>query len=156
MAAERIYINGAPGETRIAILENGRLSDLIISRAGRESLVGNIYLGRVTAVLDGLQAAFVEIGEERAGFLSVADLRPLGDQQREDRIASYIAEGDPILVQVLRDPEEDKGAKLTGRITLTGRDMIFAPGQTGVTLSRKISGDEERQRLNDIMAKVIP
>lgn len=156
MAAERIYINGAPGETRIAILENDRLSDLIISRVGRESLVGHIYLGRVTAVLDGLQAAFVEIGEERAGFLSVADLRPLGDQQRDDRIANYIAEGDPILVQVLRDPEEDKGAKLTGRVTLTGRDMIFAPGQTGVTLSRKIMGDDERQRLNDIMAKVIP
>ncbi len=156
MAAERIYINGAPGETRIAILENNRLSDLIISRAGRESLVGNIYLGRVTAVLDGLQAAFVEIGEERAGFLSVADLRPQGEQQRDDRIANYIAEGDSILVQVLRDPEEDKGAKLTGRVTLTGRDMIFAPGQSGVTLSRKISGDDERQRLNDIMEKVIP
>ncbi len=156
MAAERIYINGAPGETRIAILEDGRLSDLMISRVGRESLVGNIYLGRVTAVLDGLQAAFVEIGEERAGFLSVADLRPLGDQQRDDRIANYIAEGDAILVQVLRDPEEDKGAKLTGRVTLTGRDMIFAPGQSGITLSRKITGEDERQRLNDIMAKVVP
>ncbi|NQW00043.1 MAG: Rne/Rng family ribonuclease [Rhodospirillales bacterium] len=156
MAAERIYINGAPGETRIAILEDGRLSDLIISRVGRESLVGNIYLGRVTAVLDGLQAAFVEIGEERAGFLSVADLRPQGDQQSDDRIANYIAEGDSILVQVLRDPEEDKGAKLTGRVSLTGRDMIFAPGQSGITLSRKITGDDERQRLNDIMAKIVP
>ena len=155
MAAERIYINRAPGETRIAIIENDRLSDLIISRDGKESLVGNIYQGRVTAVLDGLQAAFVEIGEERAGFLSVADLRPLGDQQRDDRIANYIAEGDAILVQVLRDPEEDKGAKLTGRVTLTGRDMIFAPGKSGITLSRKITGDDERQRLNDIMAKVI-
>lgn len=156
MAAERIYINGAPGETRIAIVEGGRLSDLIIARVGRESLVGNIYLGRVTAVLDGLQAAFVEIGEERAGFLSVADLRAAGDQQRDDRIANYISEGDSILVQVLRDPEEDKGAKLTGRVTLTGRDMIFAPGQSGITLSRKITGDDERQRLNDIMTKVVP
>lgn len=156
MAAERIYINKAPGETRIAILDGDRLSDLMISRVGRESLVGNIYLGRVTAVLDGLQAAFVEIGEERAGFLSVADLRPQGEQQRDDRIANYISEGDAILVQVLRDPEEDKGAKLTGRVTLTGRDMIFAPGQSGVTLSRKITGDDERQRLNDIMDKVVP
>ncbi len=156
MAAEKIYINKAPGETRIAIIEGDRLSDYIISRDGKESLVGNIYQGRVTAVLDGLQAAFVEIGEERAGFLSVADLRPLGDQQRDDRIANYIAEGDAILVQVLRDPEEDKGAKLTGRVSLTGRDMIFAPGQSGVTLSRKITGDDERQRLDDIMAKVVP
>lgn len=156
MAAERIYINGAPGETRIAILEGGKLSDLVIARMGRESLVGNIYLGRVTAVLDGLQAAFIEIGEERAGFLSVADLRPHADQQRDDRIANYISEGDSLLVQVLRDPEEDKGAKLTGRVTLTGRDMIFAPGQSGVTLSRKITGDDERQRLNDIMAKIVP
>jgi ribonuclease G len=156
MAAEHIYINRAPGETRIAIIENDRLSDYIISRDGRESIVGNIYQGRVTAVLDGLQAAFVEIGEERAGFLSVADLRPLGDQQREDRIANYIAEGDAILVQVLRDPEEDKGAKLTGRISLTGRDLIFAPGQSGITLSRKITGDDERQRLNDIMEEVVP
>ena len=156
MAAEHIYINRAPGETRIAIIENERLSDYIISRDGKESLVGNIYQGRVTAVLDGLQAAFVEIGEERAGFLSVADLRPTGDQQRDDRIANYIAEGDAILVQVLRDPEEDKGAKLTGRVSLTGRDMVFAPGQSGITLSRKITGDDERQRLNDIMAKVVP
>lgn len=99
MSAERIYINGAPGETRIAILENGRLSDLVISREGRESLVGNIYVGRVTAVLDGLQAAFVEIGEERAGFLSVADLRPHGDQQRDDRIANYVKEGDALVVR---------------------------------------------------------
>ena len=156
MAAEHIYINRAPGETRIAIIENNRLSDYIISRDGRESLVGNIYQGRVTAVLDGLQAAFIEIGEERAGFLSVADLRPTGDQQRDDRIANYIAEGDSVLVQVLRDPEEDKGAKLTGRVALTGRDMVFAPGQKGITLSRKITSEQERKRLTDIMEKVVP
>jgi len=80
MGAEQILINVAPGETRIAILEGDRLASLIIARDGSQSLVGNIYLGRVETVLDGLQAAFVDIGEARSGFLSVADLRPAGDR----------------------------------------------------------------------------
>ena len=160
MAAEQILMNVSPGETRIALMEKGRLSGLVVFRQGDESVVGNIYLGRVSAVLDGLQAAFVECGLERAGFLSLADLRPLGGQSKErnhrDKIADHVSEGDQILVQVLRDPEENKGAKLTARVTLTGRDLVFAPGQSGVTLSRRISDESERKRLSHLIEKAVP
>ncbi len=160
MSTEQILINVAPGETRLAFLEKNRLSGLVLSRAGQESLVSNIYLGRVTAVLDGLQAAFVEIGVERAGFLALADLQPHGEGRREDlrrdQIANYVSEGDAIVVQVLRDPEEDKGAKLTARVSLTGRDVIFSPGQKGFSLSRRISDATERERLTTLMEKILP
>lgn len=159
MSTEQILINVAPGETRLAFLEENRLSGLVLSRAGRESLVGNIYLGRVSAVLDGLQAAFVEIGAERAGFLALADLLPHREGRREDlrreQIGNYVAEGDPIIVQVLRDPEEDKGAKLTARVGLTGRDMIYSPGQNGFSLSRRITDAAERDRLTGLMEKAM-
>jgi len=159
MSTEQILINVAPGETRLAFLEKNRLSGLVLSRVGQESMVGNIYLGRVTAVLDGLQAAFVEIGAERAGFLALADLQPHGEGKREDlrrdQIANHVSEGDAIIVQVLRDPEEDKGAKLTARVSLTGRDMIFSPGQSGFSLSRRISDAAERDRLTALMEKAL-
>jgi ribonuclease G len=160
MSTEQILINVAPGETRLAFLEKGRLSGLVMAREGQDSLVGNIYLGRVTAVLDGLQAAFVEIGAERAGFLALADLVPHREGKREDlrreQIANHVSEGDAIVVQVLRDPEEDKGAKLTARVSLTGRDVIFSPGQSGFSLSRRISDAAERERLSGLMEKAIP
>jgi len=160
MTTEQILINVAPGETRLAFLANDRLGGLILSRAGQESLVGNIYLGRVSAVLDGLQAAFVDIGVERAGFLALADLQPQTDgrreDQRRDQIGNYVSEGDAVVVQVLRDPEEDKGAKLTARISLTERDLIYSPGQSGFSLSRRISDAAERTRLTELMEKYLP
>ena len=142
MAAEKILISVAPGETRVSLIDKEVLLGLAISREGRETLVGNVYMGRVTTVLSGLQAAFVDCGLERSGFLSLADIRPIERQKRDrnhrDRISDYLSEGDLILVQILRDPELEKGAKLTTRITLTGRDLVFALGQSGVTLSRRI------------------
>ena len=134
MAAEKILINVAPGETRVALIEKGCLLGLRIAREGRETLVGNVYMGRVTTVLSGLQAAFIDCGLERSGFLSLADIRPIERQKRDrnhrDRISDYLSEGDLILVQVLRDPELEKGAKLTTRVTLTGRDLVLVLGQT--------------------------
>ena len=160
MATDKILINVTPGETRIALLEKDRLSELLISRLGQASSVGNIYLGRVSAVLNGLQAAFIDYGVEKAGFLSLADLRSTGPKNGEknnrERIADYLSEGDEILVQVSRDPEENKGAKLTARVTLTGRDLVFAPGQSGITLSRRITDMEERKRLLDLVGNQVP
>ena len=157
---DKIFINVAPGETRIALMDNNHLSGLTICRKGKETIAGNIYMGRVSTVLSGLQAAFVDCGLERAGFLSLADLRPVGVHKRDrggrDRISDYVSEGDLILVQVLRDPEDNKGAKLTTRITLTGRDLVFILGQTGVTLSRRIKNLSERERLTEIITKVVP
>ena len=160
MAAEKILINVAPGETRVALIEKGCLLGLKIAREGRETLVGNVYMGRVTTVLSGLQAAFIDCGLERSGFLSLADIRPIERQKRDrnhrDRISDYLSEGDLILVQVLRDPELEKGAKLTTRVTLTGRDLVLVLGQTGITLSRRIKEPSERERLLKVVEDLVP
>lgn len=150
MTTDHILINVAPGETRVAGLSDGRLDEFSIFRAGAESIAGNIYLGRVEGVVDGLGAAFVEIGLARSGFLALPEVRP-ADAENGDEIADYLSEGDTVLVQVLRDPVEDKGAKLTTRISLTGRDLIFQPGQPGVAISRRISDPDERERLMDLL-----
>ena len=150
MAADRILINVAPGETRIAFLSGSRLCQMTIIREGAENIAGNIYLGRVEAVVDGLQAAFINIGLARSGFLALADARPHGHDDVHD-IANYVAEGDAVTVQVLRDPAEDKGAKLTTRIGLTGRDIVYRPGQPGIFVSRRIDEEVERRRLTTLV-----
>ena len=150
MAADRILINVAPGETRIASLSGSRLCQMTIIREGAENIAGNIYLGRVEAVVDGLQAAFINIGLARSGFLALADARPHGHDDVHD-IANYVAEGDAVTVQVLRDPAEDKGAKLTTRIGLTGRDIVYRPGQPGIFVSRRIDEEVERRRLTTLV-----
>jgi ribonuclease G len=147
MTVDRILISAAPGETRIAELSGERLTGLGIHRIGAETRVGDIYLGRVEAVINNLQAAFVDIGEERAGFLALPEVRPKPVGEGEDQISDYLAEGDKVLVQVTRDAEEDKGPKLTTRISLTGRDLVFQPFDSGVSISRRISDAAERARL---------
>ncbi len=153
MTADTILIDVAPGETRIALLEDGRLEGIVIDRAGHESIVGNIYLGRVESVVDGLQAAFVDIGLGKSGFLALPEVRP-PDADEKAGIGDFLNEGDSVVVQVLRDPIEDKGAKLTARIGISGRDLVFKPGQPGVSISRRIDDEGERQRLGDLMAEI--
>lgn len=155
MLSDHIFISASPGEVRIAETAQGELTAYTVHRAGAETCVGDVYLGRVEAVLQGIQAAFVDIGETRAGFLALPEARPFrpgnpGDA--EDDIADYLSEGDTLLVQVTRDAEEDKGAKLTTRISLTGRDLVFTPLSEGLSVSRRIGGDAERKRLQAAMA----
>lgn len=147
MVIDRIYISVSPGETRIAELEDGQLAGLTVHRVGAESRVGDIYVGRVEAVIHNLQAAFVDIGEERSGFLALPEVRTRRDSDEEDQIGDYLSEGDRVLVQVMRDAEEDKGAKLTTRVSLSGRDLVFAPQGRGISVSRRIGDSAERERL---------
>jgi ribonuclease G len=147
MVIDHIFISASPGEVRIAELAAGRLAGLTVHRAGAESRVGDIYLGRVEAVIHNLQAAFVDIGEARSGFLALPEVRPNRDSVAEDKIGDYLAEGDAVLVQVQRDAEEDKGAKLTMRVGVSGRDLVYTPSSSGISISRRISDDDERQRL---------
>ncbi len=151
MNVDRILISAAPGETRIVELDDGNMVGLTIDRAGQKSLVGDIIAGRVEAVIHNLQAAFVDIGLERSGYLGLPDARPHG-AEGDDGIGDYLSEGDRVLVQVSRDPQEDKGAKLTMKTVLTGRDLVFTPGRPGISLSRRISNEEERDRLTSAMA----
>ena len=159
MSIDHVLISASPGETRTALLTHGRLVEILISRAGGESLVGNVYLGRVASVNKGLDAAFVDIGTERDGFLAVAEARtetrPAGKEGR-DAIGDYLNEGASVLVQVTRDPIEDKGAKLTTRMTLPGVNLSFRPRQAGIAISRRIDDDAARARLTDLITGLAP
>jgi ribonuclease G len=154
MTEDVILINSQPGESRIAVLEDGRLSDINIWRSDSTGIVGNVYLGRVEKVLIGLQAAFVELGVERSGFLGLSDARlvPKQNNDADDSIANYVKEGDAVLVQVIREAFEDKGPKLSLKISLPGHYMVFAPGQATVKISRRLGGDRERKRLQAVLS----
>jgi len=171
--SEEILINAGVGETRIALLDDGVLRDLVIerSRGGRAeaahaaggagaSLVGNLMLGRVERVLPGMQAAFVDIGLDRSGFLGVreaqclCDLLKLRDKGKIPRINDCVREGETILVQVLKDPIADKGPRLSANVTLPGRLLVLVPHQPGVALSRRIEDDADRARLTELVTHV--
>ena len=141
---------------RVAIVEGGKLSEAYIERRGRRSIVGNIYKGRVDAVLPGMEAAFVDIGLPKNGFLYVAEivLPELDDRDRRSkRIQELIQSGQDVLVQVTKDPMGSKGARLTMDVSLAGRFMVLAPGGDGVGVSKKLEGPE-RDRLRDLLRKM--
>ena len=159
MAIDQVLISKSPGETRIAFLSGGRLDGLSVVRAGRESIVGNIYLGRVEGALPGLDAAFVDIGLDRAGFLALPEARPADSAaagRAKNGIRDYANDGDRILVQVRRDPIEDKGAKLTTHINLAGVTLVLRPGQPGVSVSRRITDVADRDRLTALTGALAP
>jgi ribonuclease G len=148
--AFNVAVNVAPGETRVALLAGERTLEVFHHRTGRENVVGNVYLGRVTRVVPALRAAFVDIGLERAGFLDAADAR----RERDGAvgpIGSFVHEGEAVLVQAICDPVGDKGARLRLRPTLPGRRLAYAPDGRRITLSRRIGGRDERARLAGIV-----
>lgn len=152
--AEEILINVGPILTRVARVFDGELVDLAVEPTGRRGAVGNVCLGRVLGVVPALRAAFVDVGLERDGFLSVDDARELAGDRRDDRAPSIdrlVREGDAILVQVARDALRDKGARLTTSISLPGRTLIYAPYGTGVALSRRLRDEMERERLAAVL-----
>lgn len=114
MSIERVILSVMPGERRLAIVENGRLAELVQVRADIESRIGEIRLGRVTKAVGGLDAAFVDVGLASPGFLALAEARPKG--KAGGAISDFVREGDAVVVQILRDPIGDKGVKLTTRI----------------------------------------
>ncbi len=143
---EEILINVTPSEVRAALLENGVLQEVYIERAARRGLISNIYKGRVSRVLPGMQAAFVDIGLDRTAFLHASDISS-GDEDEPRNIRELTRDGDELLVQVVKDPLGNKGARLTTYITLPARYLVLLPSSSGVGISARIEDEEERQRL---------
>ncbi|GMV68349.1 MAG: Rne/Rng family ribonuclease [Pseudomonadota bacterium] len=166
--SEEILINVTPEETRVALLENGVLQEVLIERATHLGIVGSLYKGRVLRVLPGMQAAFVDIGLERSAFLHVADMRearlanaeapesePDGEAPpaagRLEKIEHLLREGDEILVQVIKDALGSKGARLSTQISIPSRFLVFLPGLDHVGVSVRIEDDAERRRLRELV-----
>jgi ribonuclease G len=182
--ANELIINVRPHETRVALIENSLVAELHIDRKTAHGLIGNIYRGRVVRVLPGMQAAFVDIGEERTAFLYVSDIYrdlpvPLrmmymengddGDESREKlereddpeiaaffNIENILHEGQSIVVQVSKDPMGTKGARLTSYISLPGRHLVLLPYVNHIGISRRIKEKEERERLKNIVEEIRP
>jgi ribonuclease G len=158
-----ILVNVAPRETRAAILENGVVQEIHVERTSRRGLVSNLYKGRVSRVLPGMQAAFVEIGLERTAFLHAADI---AQADSDDTVARAVATGlpppedirrllnpgDDILVQVIKDPIGTKGARLTTFIALPSRYLVYLPRGLGIGVSSRIEDEAERARLKGALA----
>jgi ribonuclease G len=148
-----ILINASTHEARAAVVENGVLQEVFLERLSRRGLISNIYKGRVSRVLPGMQAAFIEIGLERTAFLHASDIldaRHAGtglEPPRNESIRSLVAEGDEILVQVVKDPLGTKGARLTTYTTLPSRYLVYMPKGQGVGVSARIEDEGERERL---------
>ncbi|RMG36823.1 MAG: S1 RNA-binding domain-containing protein, partial [Gammaproteobacteria bacterium] len=149
--SEEILINITPPETRVAVIENGVVQEIIIERTARRGLVGNIYKGKVCRVLPGMQAAFVDIGLERAAFLHASDIFT-GDRQDSQQITELVREGGEIVVQVVKDPLGSKGARLTTNISIPSRYMVLVPQMQNIGVSQKIEDDTERARLRQILS----
>ncbi len=155
---EEILVNVTPNEVRAALLENGVLQEVYIERASRRGLISNIYKGRVSRVLPGMQAAFVDIGLQRTAFLHASDIAPSVEPASCDDvpdIKTLIREGDEIMVQVAKDPLGNKGARLTTYITLPSRLLVLLPCSTSIGVSARIEDDEERERLRGIVAELL-
>ncbi len=157
--SEEVLINISPMETRVALIENGVLQETYIERVSRRGIVGNIYKGRVARVLPGMQAAFVEIGLERAAFIHAADIlraRPAteGREGQGESITDLLKEGDPLVVQVTKDPIGTKGARLTAQISIASRFLVYMPSSDHIGVSQRIEDSEERERLKAAVGAV--
>jgi len=151
MKAE-ILINVTPTETRVTVVENGVLQEVFIEREHLRGLVGNVYKGKVVRVLPGMQAAFVDIGLERAGFIHASDIIG-GDSQTP--ITSLLHEGQKLVVQVTKDPISSKGARLTNQLAIPSRYLVYMPDTDHVGVSQRIEDVEERDRLKALVVESI-
>src|SRR5919199_4690890 len=173
-----ILINAAPRETRVAILEDDQLVELLVDRPEQRRMVGDIFLGRVEAVLPGIQAAFVEIGTEKSAFLHATDLvypeeperedddadddetetdeEPRGRRAKAPPIQEQLKRGQDILVQVSKEPISTKGPRVTAQISLAGRFLVYMPFASRVGVSRKIGERTERARLREMVQAILP
>lgn len=154
---EEILINFTPMETRVAVIENGMPQEVYIERVHRRGIVGNIYQGKVVRVLPGMQAAFVDIGLERAAFIHVEEVLPQSathEEKNNTSIAQVLREGQSLLVQVTKDPIGTKGARLTTHLSLPSRYLVCMPGNQHVGVSQRIEDVEERDRLRGIIQQL--
>ncbi len=177
-----IVISVDAGETRVALIENGFLAEIFVERDGDKSPVGNIYLGKVTRVLPGMQAAFIDIGLDRAAFLHVEDVIPAADFEqmlfsrdddsaesddedddkksgrltRKTPIRDVLKEGQQIVVQVSKGPISTKGARVTSHITLPGRFVVYLPTVDTVGISKHVGTERERKKLKEVIEPMKP
>ncbi len=158
-----LLMNITPSETRVALIEAGVLQELHIERDATKGIVGNIYKGKVSRVLPGMQAAFVNIGLEKAAFLHASDIVPHTEcvaqtekaQFKVADISELVRQGQDIMVQVIKDPLGTKGARLTTDITVPSRYLVFMPGSQHVGVSQRIESSEERERLKSITQQYV-
>jgi ribonuclease G len=164
-----ILVSASPQESWVALLEDDRLVELMYDRPDQGRLVGDIFLGRVEAVLPGIQAAFVNIGTDKAGFLHASDLDYYEDDEEENDenggrrrsrkeppIQDVVRQGQEVLVQVTKEPIGTKGPRLTTQISLPGRFLVFMPSSSHVGVSRKIEERGERSRLRKLAKEIVP
>ncbi|MDQ3206757.1 MAG: ribonuclease G [Pseudomonadota bacterium] len=161
---EELLVNVTPRETRVAVVENGMLQELHIERGWSRGVVGNIYKGRVQRVMPGMQAAFIDVGLERAAFLHAADIIkpvPVGQVEADEAplpptptrpIAELLRDGQEIIVQVVKDPIGTKGARLTTQVSIPSRYLVLLPRTRLVGVSARIEDESERQRLKTHVA----
>src|SRR6059058_1734342 len=172
--SREIVINATKHESRIAVLDEGQVVELSVERTRHRTIVGNIYKGRVTKVLPGMQSAFVDLGLERDAFLYVSDvvedleefdsadttddltLDDVPQQRAEASIADLLREGQEIVVQVSKDTIAGKGARITSHITLPGRFLVYMPTVNHIGVSRRIENEAERQRLKEMLEAIRP
>ena len=165
--ANELLIEAGPHETRVAVLEDGEIVEVHIERASESAIVGSLYKGRVSRVVPGIQAAFVDIGLDRDAFLFAGDLRKsdlvelvaddrVERQRAEPRpIAEQVEQGQELLVQALKEPLPGKGARISSQVSLPGRFLVLLPGASGVGVSRRISETQERERLDSCVAAML-
>lgn len=164
---EEILINSTPNETRVAFVENGVLQEVMMERNHNESIVGNIFCGRVEKILPGLQAAFIDIGQERSAFMHVSDIgsrtKPIesieNDISKQNNkplpISRQIHEGQSIVVQVFKDAIGKKGARVTTQISIPSRFLVLLPYEQNLrSLSIRITDEQERERLQGLIDEI--
>lgn len=164
MSQEDILVNWSPQETRVAVVENAAVQELHVERTSERGLVGNVYLGKVSRVLPGMQSAFIDIGLDKAAFLHVADVwhPPVEGEslsasraaQPQVPIEKQVFEGQAMLVQVIKDPIGTKGARLSTQVSIAGRLLVFLPQDEHIGVSQKIplaQRDELRTRLQKLV-----
>ena len=156
-AKRELVISVDVGEQRVAILEDDRVAEVYLERPERRSIAGNIYLGVVDNVLPGMEAAFVEIGLEKNGFLYVDEIvgPELEGRKGARKIQDLIKRGQTVMVRAVKDPMKSKGARLTTEISLPGRFLVYVPNGEGSGVSRRLE-DAERTRLKDIVKRLDP
>ncbi len=156
-AKRELLVSIDAGERRVAVLEDDRVAEVYLERPEKRSIAGNIYKGVVDNVLPGMEAAFVEIGLEKNGFLYVDEIvgPELEGRKGARKIQDLISRGQDVLVQAVKDPMKTKGARLTTEISLPGRFVVYQPHGDGLGVSRRIE-DEERNRLKDIVKSIQP
>ena len=153
--SEEILMNVTPMESRVALVENGILQEVVVERERSRGIVGNIYRGKVVRVLPGMQAAFVDIGLDKASFIHVGDLAERNDTDEEPDIRLLLREGQSLLVQVVKDPLGTKGARLTGHLSVSSRYLVYMPKNNHIGISNRIEDTARKELLKSGLADAL-